>query len=98
MSEQDRRVFMYRGKEARLFNSPEEVPAGEGWRDHPHELDEEPGPSDLLRDQLRASVALIDAPADEEPALEEAKPAKKKGKKAAETEEPSEPVTNGDGN
>jgi hypothetical protein len=33
MSEPDRRVFMYKGKEARLFNSPDEVP--EGWLDHP---------------------------------------------------------------
>lgn len=31
----DRRVWMYRGTEARLFNSPEEVP--EGWTDTPTE-------------------------------------------------------------
>lgn len=28
-------VFMYRKGEARLFASPEEVPAGEGWVDSP---------------------------------------------------------------
>lgn len=31
----DTRVWMYREGEARLFNSPEEIPEGEGWVDHP---------------------------------------------------------------
>ncbi len=31
----DRRVVMYRQGEAREFASPEDVPNGEGWVDHP---------------------------------------------------------------
>lgn len=39
---EDRRVWMYRGTEAKLFNSPEEVP--EGWTDAPTEDAVEPQP------------------------------------------------------
>lgn len=39
----DTRVWMYRGKEARLFNSMDEIPAGEDWRDAPYEI-EQPEP------------------------------------------------------
>lgn len=31
----DTRVYMYRKGEARLFDSPADVPAGEGWVDSP---------------------------------------------------------------
>lgn len=31
----DTRVFMYRKGEAKLFASPAEIPAGEGWQDTP---------------------------------------------------------------
>lgn len=31
----DRSVYMYRAGEAKLFASPEDVPAGEGWQDTP---------------------------------------------------------------
>ena len=41
MSE-DKRVWMYRKGEARLFNSPEAVPANEGWKDAPISGDLEP--------------------------------------------------------
>lgn len=44
MSDKDTRVFMYRGTEARLFNSPEEIPEGEGWKDAPYELEEVAAP------------------------------------------------------
>lgn len=37
-SAKDTRVFMYRQGEARMFNSPEEVPPGEGWVDHPDKV------------------------------------------------------------
>jgi len=30
-----RRVYMYRKGEAKIFASPEDVPAGEGWQDTP---------------------------------------------------------------
>lgn len=36
----DTRVFMYRGQEARLFASLDEVPKDEGWRDAPYEPEE----------------------------------------------------------
>lgn len=31
-------VFMYRKGEARLFASPDEIPAGEGWVDSPSKV------------------------------------------------------------
>ena len=31
----DRRVYMYRAGEAKIFASPEEIPTGEGWQDTP---------------------------------------------------------------
>lgn len=30
-----RSVYMYRAGEAKIFASPEEIPAGEGWQDTP---------------------------------------------------------------
>jgi hypothetical protein len=36
-AEPDRRVFMYRLGEARMFDSPESIPAGEGWQDTPQQ-------------------------------------------------------------
>lgn len=36
----DRRCFRYRQGESRLFNSPEEVPEGEGWVDSPAKVEE----------------------------------------------------------
>ena len=42
MSETDRRVYMFKGKEARLFNSPDDVPEGEGWQGAPYDLDTAP--------------------------------------------------------
>lgn len=41
MSE-DNRVWMYRKGEARLFNSPDAVPQGEGWQEAPVRDDPEP--------------------------------------------------------
>lgn len=38
----DTRVWMYRGQEARLFNSKTEIPAGEDWRETPYEADPVP--------------------------------------------------------
>lgn len=35
-------VFMYRKGEAKLFASPEDVPAGEGWQDTPVPAGAEP--------------------------------------------------------
>jgi hypothetical protein len=38
----DTRVWMYRGQEATLFNSKDEIPAGEDWREAPYELESPP--------------------------------------------------------
>lgn len=38
MTEKDTRVCMYRDGEARIFNSPEEIPPNEGWVDHPDKV------------------------------------------------------------
>jgi len=35
----DVRVWMYRGQEARLFNSKDEIPAGEDWREAPYDAE-----------------------------------------------------------
>lgn len=42
----DTRVYMYRKGEAKIFASPEEVPAGEGWQDTPVPDDAEPEVAD----------------------------------------------------
>lgn len=34
----DRRVWMYRQDEARIFENPESVPEGEGWVTHPSQI------------------------------------------------------------
>lgn len=54
MSE-DKRVFMYKGNEARLFDSIEDVPAGEGWTDHPTATESAPAVEPV------ADVALVEA-------------------------------------
>lgn len=38
----DTRVWMYRGQEARLFQSKGEIPSGEDWRDAPYEMEPQP--------------------------------------------------------
>lgn len=45
--DEDRRIWMYRKGEARLFNSPDEVPKGEGWRETP--VGDEPEPASKRR-------------------------------------------------
>lgn len=42
--EKDTRVMMYRAGEARVFASPEAVPAGEGWQDTPVAAEAEAAP------------------------------------------------------
>lgn len=43
--DEDKRVFMYKGQEARLFDSLEDVPDGEGWRDAPYDIEAEADPA-----------------------------------------------------
>lgn len=63
-------VFMYRKGEARLFASPDDVPAGEGWVDSPAKVDDvaaDAGPHDETHsdtapseiDVLRARAAEL---------------------------------------
>lgn len=42
----DRSVWMYRAGEAKIFASPEEIPAGEGWQDTPVPAAPEPAPAE----------------------------------------------------
>lgn len=42
MSDEDKRVWMYRKGEARLFDSPDDVPKDEGWSEVPVSGDPEP--------------------------------------------------------
>lgn len=51
-------VFMYRKGEARMFASPEEIPAGEGWQDTPVAEAAEPD----IPAEPPAAVAADDAP------------------------------------
>lgn len=42
MTEIDRRCWRYRKGESQIFNSPEEVPEGQGWVDSPTKVEAEP--------------------------------------------------------
>lgn len=42
MTEIDRRCWRYRKGEAQMFNSPDDVPEGEGWVDSPAKVEAEP--------------------------------------------------------
>lgn len=61
MSE-DRRVWMYRKGEAKLFDSLEAVPPGEGWRDTP--AADEPEPASKRR-MKRDETVKLDGEADD---------------------------------
>ncbi|CAA2139587.1 hypothetical protein [Hyphomicrobium sp. ghe19] len=59
MSDKDTRVFMYRGTEARLFNSPEEIPEGEGWKDAPYELEEVAAPVEKKKPSAKKAAETV---------------------------------------
>lgn len=62
MSEpKDTRVFMYREGEARMFNSPDEVPKGEGWVDHPDKVQAQPPKRGPGRPRKEEAVKADDA-------------------------------------
>lgn len=58
MSENDTPVWMYKGQEPKLFNSANEIPQGEGWRDAPYELVE---PEPVEAQKLRGKKQKIEA-------------------------------------
>lgn len=62
MTDKDTRVFMYRGQEARLFNSLDEVPEGEGWRDTPYDLEEAPAETEKPKRRKKVEIEAEDAP------------------------------------
>jgi len=45
----DTRVWMYRGQEARLFNSKDDIPAGEDWRETPYEAEPAADPAPVKK-------------------------------------------------
>ena len=58
-------TWMYRAGEAKLFASPEEVPAGEGWQDTPvpaEEAPEEPAPDEAAPAKRRGRPPKTEAP------------------------------------
>lgn len=76
----DRRVWMYRAGESRLFDSCEAVPAGEGWQDHPVPVSE---PQTVLPDLAAAPLPipeplLPDGPEPEMPVVDGQEPPKRK--------------------
>lgn len=54
----DKRVWMYRKGEAKLFPSMKDVPKGEGWHDSP--ADDEPEPASKRKMKRDESVKLDD--------------------------------------
>lgn len=55
----DRRCFRYRVGESRLFNSPEEVPEGQGWVDSPAKVEAAPA----IEIEIVPEAATPDEPA-----------------------------------
>lgn len=54
-TEKDTRIFMYRDGESRLFDSAEQIPAGEGWVDHPDKVQKTQPVKRKPRKQLEAT-------------------------------------------
>ena len=61
MGEQDTRCWRYRAGEARIFPSPEAVPAGEGWVDSPAKVAEPEQTGETGKNRLEPEKADIAA-------------------------------------
>jgi len=55
--EPDRRVMMFRKGERKIFRSPEDVPAGEGWVDSPAKASGSPEPKSRGRHKRKTHEA-----------------------------------------
>lgn len=61
----DRRVYMYRAGEAKIFASPEDIPAGEGWQDTPvSDMPADPEPVAEPAPTKRKKLQLPEEPAE----------------------------------
>ncbi len=52
----DKRVWMYKGREAKIFNSIEDVPDGEGWKDAPYDAETTPETEKPKRGKIKLPV------------------------------------------